>query len=130
MSGDIRKALTKIHGIARRAAYLTFPIIHLPFDWEVYRAIGREWKKPPPYIYIVNMLFQMGVMANIEILHSRIKVQYRSVDETIESLRWRTDPFTPEKLVKLRNFLEVRFAACGGDGVLTYEGKSQWALIW
>jgi SAM-dependent methyltransferase len=58
MSGDMKEALSSINAIARRAAYVTFPIVHLPFDWEVYRAIGREQKKHPPYVYILNMLFK------------------------------------------------------------------------
>jgi len=130
MSGDMQAALGHIIDITRRAAYLTFPTVHLPFDWEVYKAIGREKKKHPPYIYILNMLFQMGINANAEILYSKVKVQFPSVDEAMDDIQWRTDPFTPNERAKLREFLERKFAEQEDAPVFTHEGKSQWALIW
>ena len=130
MSGDMKEAISKIAAITGRVAYLTFPIVHLPFDWEVYKAIGREKKKHPPYIYILNMLFQMGIHANVEILYSRVKVQFSNVKEALDDLQWRTDPFSPNEKGKLREFLEMKFAEQKGSPVFTHEGKSTWALIW
>lgn len=130
MSGDMRMALTGIHRIAGRSAYITFPIVHLPFDWEVYKAIGREDKKHPPYIYILNMLFQMGIHANVEILFSKVRVQFPGIEETVSDLQWRTDPFTLDEQTKIRKFLEMKFAEQKDSPVFTHEGRSQWALIW
>ena len=130
MSGDMKEAISNIISIAGQAAYLTFPIIHLPFDWEVYKAIGRDGKKHPPYIYIYNMLYQMGIRANVEILCSRIKVQFPSIEETIDDLQWRTDPFTAEEKTKLIEFLKKKFAEQKDAPVFTHEGYSKWALIW
>ncbi len=130
MSGDMKEAISGIVAVARQAAYVTFPIIHLPFDWEVYRAIGRSGKKHAPYIYIYNMLYQMGIQANVEILYSRIKVQFPSIEQAIEDLQWRTDPFTPEEKTRLTEFLKAKFAERGNSSVFTHEGFSRWALIW
>jgi predicted TPR repeat methyltransferase len=130
MSGDMKSALFHVQDIAGRAAYLTFPIVHLPFDWEVYKAIGREKKKHAPYIYILNMLFQVGIHANAEMLYSKVKVQFRSVEEAMNDLQGRTDPLTSDEKVKLREFLERKFAEQEDAPVFTHEGKSQWALIW
>jgi predicted TPR repeat methyltransferase len=130
MSGNMQAALTSIISIAERGVYLTFPIIHLPFDWEVYKAIGREKKKHPPYVYILNMLYQMGINANVEILYSKVKAQFSGIDQAIEDIQWRTDPFTPPELVKLRAFLEKKFAEQKSAPPFIHEGKSQWALIW
>jgi predicted TPR repeat methyltransferase len=129
MSGNMKEALSHIIALTGRAAYLTFPIVHLPFDWEVYKAIGRGNKKHPPYIYIMNMLFQMGIDANVEILYSKIRVWFSSVEEAIDTLQWRTDPFTTVEKIKLREFLEKKFAEQGSK-IIVHEGKSQWALIW
>lgn len=128
MAGDMRYALECIAALAERAAYLTFPVVHLPFDWEVYRAIGRGQKKHAPYIYIANMLYQMGIHADVEIIYSRVRVRFTSIEDVVSSLQWRTDPFTPEELDALRAYLEPEFAAAP-DSVLTHEGFSRWALI-
>jgi predicted TPR repeat methyltransferase len=130
MSGEMRDALTWIAAASGRAAYLTFPIIHLPFDWEVYELIGRGGKKHAPYIYICNMLYQMGIEANVEILYSKIKVQFSSMDEAIDQLQWRTDPFNPQELAKLREYLGEKFAGKKPGEVFTHEGYSKWALVW
>lgn len=130
MTGDMKTALSSIVSLARKAAYLTFPIIHLSFDWEVYRAIGRNWKKHAPYIYIYNMLYQMGITANVEILRSKVSSRYSSIEDAIESLQWRTEPFTPEEKIRLVEFLEKKFASQKGSPVFTHEGYSSWALIW
>ena len=101
MSVDMRATLTKVGELARQAAYITFPVVHLPFDYEVYEAIGRSGKKHPPYIYVLNMLFQMGIEANVEVLHSKVKVQFASIEEAIDQVQWRTEPFTEPETVKL-----------------------------
>jgi len=130
MSGDIKEALSCIISITRQAAYLTFPIIHLPFDWEVYKAIGRDGKKHPPYIYIYNLLFQMGIQANVEVLRSRIKVQFSSVEQAVNELQWRTETFSPEEMSRLTGFLKQKFSESKDSSVFTHEGYSKWALIW
>jgi predicted TPR repeat methyltransferase len=130
MSGDMKMALSTVIKITGRAAYLTFPVVHLPLDFEVYKAIGRSNKKHPPYIYILNMLYQMGINANVEILYSKVKVQFPSIDEAIRDLQWRTDPFTQAEITKLRAFLEKMITRQKDEAGFTHEGKSQWALIW
>lgn len=130
MSGDMKEAIANIIAVTRQAAYLTFPVVHLSFDQEVYRAIGRERIKHPPYIYIYNLLFQMGIMANVEILNSKIESRYCSIDEAIESIQRRTDPFTPAEKAKLVEFLEQKFAGQKDSPFLTHQGHSKWALIW
>jgi SAM-dependent methyltransferase len=130
MSDDMKEAIINIISITRQAAYLTFPVIHQPFDWEVYKAIGREGKRHPPYVYFYNLLFQMGVTANLEMLRSRIKVQFPSIEQCMDDLQWRTDPFTPDEKTKLKQFLEKKFAEQENSPVFTFEGYSKWALIW
>jgi SAM-dependent methyltransferase len=130
MTGDIKGAMSYINSITREAAYVTFPVIHLPLDWEAYKAIGRNGKKHPPYVYVYNLLYQMGIMANADILHSKVKVQFPSIEETIKDLQWRTDPFTTAEKKKLTEFLESKFAGQKNSPVFTHEGHSVWALIW
>jgi SAM-dependent methyltransferase len=130
MSGDMKMALSSVTKITGKAAYLTFPVVHLPLDFEVYQAIGRGNKKHPPYIYILNLLYQMGVKANVEILYSKVKVQFPSIEEAMRDLQWRTDPFTTEEQQKAREYLTKIFAGQKDPTAFTHEGKSQWALIW
>ncbi len=130
MSGDMKEFISWVRSIAAHAVYVTFPIIHLPFDWEVYKAIGRNGKRQPPFIYFYNLLYQMGIHANVEILLSRVRVRFSSIEEAISQLQWRTDPFTAEEKARLVDFLEKKFKEQKETGALTHEGYSKWALIW
>ena len=126
----MKSAISTINSIARQTAYITLPIIHLSLDFEVYKAIGRNDKKHAPYIYVYNLLYQMGIMANVEILHSKVKMQFPSISETIENLQFRTDPFTPAEKVTIKEFLEKKLAAQRDSTVFAHDGYSIWALIW
>jgi SAM-dependent methyltransferase len=130
MSGDMQKALSYIVNTADKTAYLTFPVVHLPLDFTVYQAIGRGHKKHPPYVYLLNMLYQMGVNANVEVLFSKVKVQFPSIDEAVADLQWRTDTFTPEEKIKVQASLVKNLIWDKATSSFTHEGKSQWALIW
>ena len=127
---DIKEMIAKVSCVAREAIYLTFPVVHLPFDWEVYRVIGRQHKKHPSYIYIYNTLYQMGICANIEILYSRIKVRFSSLEEAMDDLQWRTAHFSDLEKEKLEGFLRQKFAEQEGSPFFHHEGYSKWALIW
>jgi len=130
MSGDMEKALSYIVNIADKAAYLTFPVVHLPLDFTVYQAIGRGHKKHPPYVYILNMLYKMSVNANVEVLFSKVKVQFPSIDEAVADLQWRTDTFTPDEKIRVQQCLVKNLVWNKAASSFTHEGKSQWALIW
>lgn len=130
MSGDIREAISNINSIARQSVYLTLPIVHLPLDWEAYKAIGRKGKKHAPFVYFYNLLYQMGILANVEVLCSKVKVQFPGIDAAIEDLQWRTEPFTQDELGKLKEFLKNKITKQKDSSSITHEGYSKWALIW
>jgi hypothetical protein len=107
---------------------VTVPVVHLPFDWEIYGVIGRGRAQHPSYIYILNALYQMGIQANLEIFYSRVRVFFPTVEEAFADLQWRTTPFSSIEKEKLLEYIYKKFAE--QNGTLTHEGKSKWALIW
>lgn len=127
---DLKESMLKLASVAKKAVYFTLPVVHLPFDWEVYQAIGRNERKHPSYIYVFNTLYQMGINANLEILNSRIRVKFSSVEEAMDDLQWRTTPFSDSEKDKMKKYLEKRFAEQKDSPVFRHEGFSKWALIW
>jgi len=125
---DIKDTFSKLAGIARYSVYVTVPVVHLPFDWEIYRVIGRGRAQHPSYIYILNELYQMGIQANLEILYSCVMVFFPTVEEAFADLQWRKTTFSGTEKEKLLEYLYKKFAE--QNGTLTHEGKSKWALIW
>jgi SAM-dependent methyltransferase len=127
---DLKESMLKLASTAKKAVYFTLPVVHLPFDWEVYQAIGRNERKHPSYIYVFNILYQMGINANLEILNSRIRVKFSSIEEAMDDLQWRTTPFTDAEKEKLKKYLEGKFAEQKDAPLFRHEGFSNWALIW
>ena len=127
---DLKESMLKLSSAAKKAVYFTLPVVHLPFDWEVYQAIGRDERKHPSYIYVFNTLYQMGIQANIEILNSKIRVKFSSIEEAMDDLQWRTLPFTDTEKEKMRKFLEEKYAGKNDSPLIRHEGFSKWALIW
>ncbi len=130
ISGDMDVALTNISRMASQAAYLTFPIIHLPFDFEASEAMGQRGDNHPPYIFICNILYQMGIHANLEILYPKVRVEFSSIEEAISTLQSRNEPLPKSQEQKLKSYLEFKFEQQGNSSSFTHEGKSEWALIW
>jgi SAM-dependent methyltransferase len=130
MAGDMREALSSINQIAGQAVYLTFPVVRHPLDAEISLAVGRNRALHPPYIFIYNLLFQMGITANVEILSSIVRSRYSDINQVIEQLQQRTDPFTEDEKSRAREFLQEKFAGQSGAGGYVCEGASKWALIW
>ena len=126
---NIREMLTDIDSIARRAVYLTFSVVHLSLDFDVYRAVGRDISTQPAHIFIFNILNQMGIQANVEIIHSRLKTKITNIEKTIDDIQWRTAPFTPEEKAKAAKYLSSNLTGEDNSGY-THEGYSKWALVW
>lgn len=127
---DLKESMLKLASAAKKAVYFTLPVVHLPFDWEVYQAIGRDERKHPSYIYVFNTLYQMGIQANLEILNSKIKVKFSSVAEAMDDLQWRTTQFTDAEKEKMKKYLAGKFAEQKDSPLFRHEGYSKWALIW
>ncbi|MGI5939321.1 MAG: class I SAM-dependent methyltransferase [Thermoleophilia bacterium] len=126
---EIRNALRAMDTIARHGVYVTLPVIPHSFDYEAYAAIGRLRGQHPPYIYVLNMLYQMGIKANLELLESEKMLTFASVEDAIEQMSWRTYPFSDEEHLKLREFLGDTFVTQTGPPFVQQSG-SIWALIW
>jgi len=74
----------------------------------------------------------MGVTADIEILSSTVRSRYSDIDQVIEQLQQRMEPFTENERPR-QGFLKKKFAgrSSGRSGLEGhfFEGTSKWALI-
>ena len=87
---DIVPFLAKLHAATRHACYISMRAT--PFDtitsplWRHFH--GDERQYPPSYIHVLDVLYEMGIYANVEITAAppSRQFQYSSVDEAVESL--------------------------------------------
>lgn len=128
---DIKNELKKIDSMAKKYVYLTLWGANArEFEKKVYEIIGRNFQQHSDYIYVVNILYQMGIYANVETLECEKKPSYANLEEVVDFLRWRIINMTEREEALLRSYI-ARVMVKDENGMLQYPyGKSDWVLIW
>jgi len=108
---DLKEALLKMDRAAKRGVYI-FEAAGERF-WH-YRELwpklhGEEFIPSPDYIYIVNVLYQMGIFADVEIWEHETEQHFSNLDEAVK--RWKTNLNidTPQATGIIREYLQDKF---------------------
>jgi ubiquinone/menaquinone biosynthesis C-methylase UbiE len=84
---DLTAALQKINRIARRACYITWRAERYDeFKARIYRIMGKEYIPHPEYPIIFNILYRMGIHADIQSFVSTYAEEYQTIDQVVSSL--------------------------------------------
>ena len=86
---DLKTALKKLLSKTKKSLYITFKVGGSFVDGEILDAIGREVEQKPDFVYLLNILFQMGYLPSL----SYIKAQCHggapsSAEEFVQKTRW------------------------------------------
>jgi SAM-dependent methyltransferase len=135
---DLSKFLIALNNAAGRYAYLTWGASDRHFDIDLHKALGRKYGETRTYIIIYNLLYQLGIRANIEIFEcSQTGMAYSNPAEAAEQLirRYKNMKMDRElsskEEIKLREFLNIRLQKTN-DGTYIYpvDQTAKHALIW
>ncbi|MDO5045570.1 class I SAM-dependent methyltransferase [Campylobacter sp.] len=86
---DLSSALKKLISKAKKAVYITFKVGPSFVDEEILDVIKREVEPKPDYIYLVNILAQMGYLPRLDFVKSENKhTAATSADELIKKVTW------------------------------------------
>ena len=128
--GDIRSALVKLNNAARKRVIISTVVGDGPFDRKMFEAVGREHSNSVDYIYFYNLLYQMGIFANISFIAEENNKTFESYDNACESLNWMFQEMTPDEEVNLKKYLGDHLVEVNGGLTLDYKKTSKWAVIW
>ena len=86
---DLKTALNKLLSKTKKSLYITFKVGGSFVDGDILDAIGREVEQKPDFVYLLNILFQMGYLPSL----SYIKAQCHggapsSAEEFVQKTRW------------------------------------------
>jgi ubiquinone/menaquinone biosynthesis C-methylase UbiE len=128
---DIKKELMKINKVSKKYVYITLWGVNARgFEKDVNNVIGREFHQHPDYSYVVNILHQIGIYANVEMLGCRKRPCYADMEEVLDLIKWRIHDLTEEEEDILRMYLSKEMIM-DENGMLQYpHDKSDWVLIW
>ena len=130
MVGDLAAALRKLDRASRRGVYLTAPAGYGPSDRRALEAVGRPARKGPDYIYVYNLLHQMGIFANITLIRSEQGRPFEGPEEALDFYRTLIDGLSPEEDRRLQDYLQRELSLRDGKWYLCHQDAIQWALIW
>lgn len=127
---DLHAALIKLQSKARHRVCLVSLVGDGPFDRRIFEAIGRELDRGPDYIYVYNLLYQMGIHAEVQFINNgdggRV---YRDLEDAVDKFHWMLGQLTAEEAASLRRFFADHLRKTDGGWTLKYRHAVRWAMI-
>ena len=128
----IEEVLTELNKIAGKYVFITiFGPENKKIEKDFDKELGIKTEDFPDYNYFFNMLFNMGIYANIERFDLNNYREYDSIEEAMDNGKFRLDLYSDEEKEKLKEYLER---------ILTYDedlgkyynvkDKADWIMVW
>lgn len=124
---DLDDMIEKLCVKAKKRVYLTSVTQPHFLDEAIFKAIGRDDCGFPTYIYLVNRLYQKGILANVNFIESDSgRFLGESFEDLLASVEFSLGPLTEEEKEKLASFYQAKME----KGEPIKHGQTKWALIW
>ena len=127
---DAQGALTKMDQAARRAVYVTWRACPRPLDRRISEILDRPYYEYPSYIYLYNILYQMGIQANVEFLAHYLNIRYPDLETAVTHWRLKMGGLSPREEATLTAALPRILKADGQGGWFAEPIPMLWALLW
>ena len=131
VADDLRGSVLKLDAAARRRVYIVTLVGDGPFDRRLFEAVGKPLNVGPDYIYNYNMLYQMGILANVAFIDERRNRTYNDPEEAFESVRWMFfDGLNSAEEEKLRAYVRGHLVFRDKGWQFSYDKTVRWAVLW
>ncbi len=128
---DLHAALVKLHNKARQRVFISSLVGDGPFDRRIFEAIGRDLDRGPDYIYVYNLLNQMGIFADITfVMNGDSRKNYTDIEEAVKGFHWMIDNMTAEEEILLRAYLEKNLVRRSEGWSLAYKHPVRLSVIY
>jgi len=126
---DLRGSLAKLDRAARKQVYISAMVGEGPYDQRLIKAVGRPLKKGLSYIYIYNVLYEMGIYAKVSFITNTVWRSYQSIEDAIESKSWMFDRISAEEKQLLWDYFSSQLVPHNGRLRLPEPNIIRWAVI-
>lgn len=128
----IKETLKEINKIANKYVFIT---LFGPENWKLEREfqeyIGNDPKDFPAYTYLINILYNMGIYANVERMDIKSYREYDTIEDAMDNGKFRVDLLNDEEIEKLKIYLNKVLKKDPKTGKLyNKKDKADWILIW
>lgn len=128
----IEDVLAELNKIANKYVFITiFGPENKKIEKDFDKELGIKTEDFPDYNYFFNILFNMGIYANIERFDLNNYREYSSIDEAMDNGKFRLDLYSDSEKEKLRDYLK-RILTFDENSKKYYNvnDKADWILIW
>jgi len=102
---DMAAAIEKLNAHARKRVYMTTLVGGQFVDPEIAALLGRRQEPFPDYIYVVNILYSMGIHPRLDYIELPSRLAgTRDFAEFAERVAWSFGELQPEELERLRQW--------------------------
>lgn len=128
----IKETLTEINKIANKYVFIT---LFGPNNWiiekEFQEYLGNETNEFPSYLYLIHILEDLGIYANMKRLEINDYRKYSSIEDAMDNGKFRLDLLNDGEIKKLKTYLKDILTEDPETGQLyNKRDKSDWILIW
>lgn len=104
---DMKEALIKLNSYAKKRVYISYKVGGSFLSNDILNAMKREIIKKPDYIYLVNILYSIGINASVNFIRSEGRsTVYTSQEDFIQSVSWSIGEITDIEETRLRIYYD------------------------
>jgi SAM-dependent methyltransferase len=125
---DIASSIRLIDKAARRACFITWKVTNYnELELGICDLLGTEYNTFPEYIVLYNLLYSLGIYADVDIFQVESRWKMRSLDEAYIQLVRSRHVENGQMKEKIMAYLEKNLSF--QDGYYCKEKKTVWALF-
>ena len=126
---NLEAALDKLQSKARRKVCIVEPTTESPhFNVNIAEYIGYSRFPKPDYMYLINILFERGIMPELRYIYSSRTDYFESLEEAASKLiKFFPDTLTAAEDMLLREYLKAHLVKTE-SGQYTYD--ESWPVRW
>lgn len=126
---DLEAAIDKLQSKAERKVCIVEPTTESPhFNVNIAEYIGYSRFPKPDYMYLINILFERGIMPELNYIYSGRTDYFDSPEKAYtKMLKFFPDPLTASEDIRLREYLKVHLVKTDSE---KYTFDECWPVRW
>jgi FkbM family methyltransferase len=105
---NMKEALLKLNEKANKKVAITYKKGGSFVSEEILNVLQRDIIKKPDYIYVVNILYALGINASVNFIQSEGRSTiYTSKEKFIQSVSWSIDGLSPAEVSRLESYYDT-----------------------
>ena len=121
---DIKTALEKMLSVAKKHLYIIMGTGKIKAYADIWQHFKKEeFHSSPSFIYLYNVLYELGVLANVEIVKISLNQVYGSINQAVANWQMRLG-LEPAQRSELQSYLLNRLEESAGKYCLPGEGRT------